>query len=121
METHNEHFVDLQELENNLQPLHKLDRIIHEPARLLILAALNKVEEADFKFLCAVTGLTKGNLSRQATQLEEAGYIAIHKYYRGRVPATSYRMTASGRTAFVEYWQCMADMQKNMQEPPANS
>lgn len=100
-----------------MQQVHKLDRIIHEPARLVILAALNKVEKADFKFLCAVTGLTKGNLSRQSAQLEEAGYIIIHKYFRGRVPATSYSLTESGRVAFTEYWQHMADLQKNFQEP----
>lgn len=126
METPDERFVDPQEvdpqeLESTLQPLHKLDRLIHEPARLLILAALNKVKEADFKFLCAVTGLTKGNLSRQTALLEEAGFIAIHKYYRGRVPATSYRQTERGRAAFVEYWQHLADVQKTFQEPATHS
>jgi DNA-binding transcriptional ArsR family regulator len=115
MEAPGEQF-EQQQLESNLQPLHKLDRMIHEPARLVIMAALNKVEEADFKFLCVVTGLTKGNLSRQSAQLEEAGYIEIRKFYKGRIPATSYRMTESGRAAFVEYWQHMADLQKNFQE-----
>lgn len=107
---------DVEELESGLQQVLHLDRIIHEPARLVILAALNKVEEADFKFLCTVTGLTKGNLSRQSAQLEEAGYIEIRKYYKGRIPATSYRMTESGRAAFADYWQRMADLQKNFQE-----
>jgi DNA-binding MarR family transcriptional regulator len=116
METSNGRFVDQQELENSLQPLHELDRIIHEPARLAILAALNKVEEVDFKFLCAVTGLTKGNLSRQCVQLEEAGYIEIRKFYRGRVPATSYHMTTKGRGAFANYWQQMSALQKQFQE-----
>jgi DNA-binding HxlR family transcriptional regulator len=120
METFDERF-DQQELESNLQPLQKLDRMIHEPARLVIMAALNKVEEADFKFLSAVTGLTKGNLSRQCTQLEETGYIEIRKFYRGRIPATSYRMTEHGRAAFVEYWQHMAALQKNFQEPATPS
>ena len=108
---------DSKELESDLQQVRNLDRVIHEPTRLIILAALNKVEEADFKFLCAVTGLTKGNLSRQSAQLEEAGYIAIRKYYKGRIPATSYRLTESGREAFADYWQHMADLQKTLQEP----
>jgi DNA-binding transcriptional ArsR family regulator len=114
MSTRNEDIVQ-QQLENDLQPLHNLDRIIHEPARLLIMAALNTIEEADFKFLCSVTGLSKGNLSRQSSLLEEAGYIEIRKYYRGRVPATGYRMSASGRAAFTEYWQHMAAIQRNLQ------
>lgn len=108
---------DIGELESELQQVRNLDRIIHEPARLVILAALNKVEDADFKFLCTVTGLTKGNLSRQCVQLEEAGYIEIHKYHKGRIPATSYRMTERGNAAFADYWQQMADLQKNFQEP----
>lgn len=112
----NEPAVNSEELGNNLQQVHQLDRVIHEPARLVILAALNKVEDADFKFLCAVTGLTKGNLSRQSTLLEEAGYIEIRKYYKGRVPATSYRMTEKGHKALAEYWHQMSALQKNFQE-----
>jgi DNA-binding transcriptional ArsR family regulator len=114
MSTRHENIVQHQ-LENALQPLHNLDRVIHEPARLLIMTALNTVEEADFKFLCSVTNLSKGNLSRQSTILEEAGYIEIRKYYRGRIPATGYRMTDTGRAAFTEYWQHMTALQKNVQ------
>ncbi|MBE3558213.1 MAG: transcriptional regulator [Ktedonobacteraceae bacterium] len=94
----------------------ELDRIIHEPARLVILAALNRADEVDFKFLETVTGLTKGNLSRQASNLEEAGYIEIRKYHKGKVPATSYRITPRGRQAFAEYWKRMAAFQQNLQE-----
>ena len=98
-------------LAHNLSHVQQLDRIVHEPARLVILAALSRVAEADFKFLSTVTGLTKGNLSRQNSILEEAGYIEIHKYYKGRIPATSYRMTEKGRTAFANYWTQMATLQ----------
>lgn len=112
---------DLGDLDSDLQQVQKLDRIIHEPSRLVILAALNKVEEADFKFLCAVTGLTKGNLSRQSAQLEEVGYIEIRKYYKGRIPATSYRMTAKGSEAFADYWQQMSALQKHFQESTLNT
>jgi len=99
-----------------LQQVLELDRIIHEPARLVILAALNKAEEVDFKFLEMVTGLTKGNLSRQASNLEEAGYIEIRKYYKGKIPATGYRITAEGKKAFATYWEHMAALQQSFQE-----
>jgi len=81
-----------------------LDRIVHEPARLAILAVLSSADEVDFAFLQATTGLTKGNLSRQASKLEESGYIAIRKYFKGKIPATAYRITAQGKDAFAAYW-----------------
>src|SRR5690606_21290632 len=45
----------------DLQHAMDIDRIIHEPARLVILAVLSKVEWTDFKFLLTATGLSKGN------------------------------------------------------------
>jgi DNA-binding transcriptional ArsR family regulator len=84
-----------------------IDRLIHEPARLIMMTVLNVASEVDFKFLEAATKLSRGNLSRQASKLEEAGYIAIRKHFRGKIPATSYRMTDVGRTAFARYWQEM--------------
>jgi DNA-binding transcriptional ArsR family regulator len=50
-----------------------LDRDIHEPARLAIVAMLYAAAEADFLFLQRETGLTKGNLSSHLTRLEQAG------------------------------------------------
>jgi len=81
-----------------------LDRIVHEPARLAILAVLSSAAEVDFAFLQATTGLTKGNLSRQASRLEQSGYISIRKYFKGKIPATGYRITTQGKDAFAAYW-----------------
>src|SRR5262249_36521135 len=84
-----------------------LDRIVHEPARLAILAVLHSAEEVDFAFLLTATGLSKGNLSKQTSKLEEAGYITIRKYFKGKIPATAYRITPVGSTAFAAYWERM--------------
>ena len=59
------------------QPLADIDRVIHEPARLMILAYLYVVESADFLFLMRQTGLTGGNLSSHLSKLEAAGYVDI--------------------------------------------
>jgi DNA-binding MarR family transcriptional regulator len=56
-----------------------LDRLIHEPARLLIVALLNGVKEADFLYLQKQAGLTKGNLSSHIAKLEEAGYVEVRR------------------------------------------
>jgi DNA-binding MarR family transcriptional regulator len=85
-----------------------IDRLIHEPARLVIATILNAVESADFLYLQRETGLTKGNLSAHLAKLEEAGYATIEKTYRGKIPLTILRLTDKGREAFRGYrtqWQ----------------
>ena len=64
----------------------ELDRIIHEPGRLMIVALLSGVERADFLFLLNQTGMNKGTLSSHLSRLEEAGYVEVMKTYRGKVP-----------------------------------
>jgi DNA-binding transcriptional ArsR family regulator len=80
-----------------------LDRWIHEPARLAIVATLAGCESADFVFLLNATGLNKGNLSAHAIKLDQAGYIEIRKEFIGRTPHTLYRLTDKGRKALKQY------------------
>jgi DNA-binding transcriptional ArsR family regulator len=94
-----------------------LDRIVHEPARLAILAVLQSAAEVDFAFLLLATGLSKGNLSKQTSKLEEAGYITIRKYHKGRIPATAYRITPDGSAAFAAYWERMTSIGQSVQRP----
>ena len=91
----------------DLQPIADIDRIIHEPARLMILALLYVVESGDFTFLMRQTGLTWGNLSSHMSRLEEAGYIEVEKEFVGRKPHTMLHLTDEGRAAFREYRQSM--------------
>ncbi len=87
----------------DLRSLTEVDRVIHEPARLLIVTILFAVESADFTYLLRETGLTKGNLSAHLTRLESAGYVEIEKSFRGKVPQTVCRLTKAGRQAFETY------------------
>lgn len=64
-------------------------------------------QDAEFKFLEATLGLSKGNLSSHAAKLEDAGYVAIVKTFRGKVPVTSYRITPAGRQALDPYWAAL--------------
>jgi DNA-binding transcriptional ArsR family regulator len=89
--------------EEDYTQLAELDRWIHEPARLAIVATLAGCESADFLFLLNATGLNKGNLSAQAIKLGDAGYIEIRKEFLGRSPHTVYRLTDKGRKALKQY------------------
>jgi DNA-binding MarR family transcriptional regulator len=81
-----------------------LERLIHEKARLSILASLASHADglifADLKALCA---LTDGNLSRQITQLQEAGLVEVWKGHRNNRPQTLVRLSKEGRKRFMEY------------------
>jgi DNA-binding transcriptional ArsR family regulator len=88
---------------SDVRGLAELDRLIHEPARLALAAILSVVESADFLYLQRETGLTKGNLSSHLAKLEEAGYVAIEKTYRGKVPLTLVRLTDPGAAAYRAY------------------
>lgn len=86
-----------------LRDLTELDKLIHEPARLMIVSILSAVEEADFIYLMHETGLTRGNLSSHLSKLEDAGYIKVQKTFRGKVPQTLLRLTGTGQSAFNTY------------------
>jgi DNA-binding MarR family transcriptional regulator len=86
-----------------LHPLADIDQVIHAPARLMVLTYLYVVESADYVFLIRLTGLTWGNLSTHLSKLEEAGYVAINKEFKGKKPHTTISLTKQGRTAFREY------------------
>ncbi|HUH98996.1 MAG TPA: transcriptional regulator [Anaerolineales bacterium] len=90
-------------MSGSLQDLSGLDRVIHEPARLLLVALLSSVESADFLFLLKESSLSRGNLSVHLSRLEEAGYVQTEKTFRGKIPHTEYRLTPNGRSAFNRY------------------
>ena len=94
-------------MDEGMRSLTELDRLIHEPARLLIVTILSTVESADFLFLQRETELTKGNLSAHLSKLEEAGYVNIEKTYKGKLPLTVCKLTEAGRGAFDGYRQQM--------------
>jgi len=69
----------------------------------MIVAVLDSVDEADFQYLHLATRLTKGNLSVHLSRLEEAGYVAINKTFRGKYPLTVCRLTDRGTQKLEEY------------------
>ncbi len=80
-----------------------INKLIHEPARLLIMSYLFVLESADFVFLARQIGLSGGNLSAHITKLKNAEYIKVEKEFLKDKPHTILRLTKIGREAFGEY------------------
>ncbi len=83
-----------------------LDLVIHQPARLQIMAALCQLRngaQVDFTFLKDELQLTDGNLGAHLTTLEEKGYVSVEKTFVGRRPKTFVTATPEGRRAFSHH------------------
>lgn len=100
--------------DQDMQVLAGIDRTVHEPARLMILAYLSAVESADFLFIANQTGLTRGNLSSHMTRLEQAGYVGIKKEFVDRIPRTLLRITRQGQAALRNYRKNMMQVLKEL-------
>lgn len=83
-----------------------LDRVLHEKARLGILASLVAAPEglrfSELKKLCT---LTDGNLSRHLEVLRESGVVEVWKGFENRRPQTLCRLSPEGRGRFADYLQ----------------
>ena len=99
----------------DLHPLAELDRVIHSPARLMVMTYLYVVESADYTFLMHMTDLTWGNLSSHLSKLEEEGYIEIEKEFVDKKSHTMIHLTDTGRKAVRKY---KASMQQVLNDLP---
>jgi DNA-binding MarR family transcriptional regulator len=84
-----------------------VDRVIHEPSRLMIMMYLSSVESADYLFLMRTSGLTWGNLSSHLSKLEASGYVEITKTFVKKKPHTMVKLTLAGRKAIQAYGETM--------------
>lgn len=88
----------------------QLDRLIHEPARLMILTILAGAESVEFRFIERISGLSKGNLSSHMSKLENAGLIEVIKTFRAKRPLTTLRITPAGRAGLARYREHLAEV-----------
>ena len=87
--------------------------MIHAPARLRIVAALNALPDRDaitFTRLQAILDLTGGNLITHLRKLEEAGYVQTVRTGSGRTSQTSASLTPTGRLALSAYRKALAQI-----------
>ena len=86
-----------------IQQLVEIDKLVHEPSRLMILLFLESLEEIDFLFLLRQTQLTQGNLSSHLAKLELAGYVTVKKEFIGKRPHTIASLSVKGAEALERY------------------
>jgi DNA-binding MarR family transcriptional regulator len=91
-------------------PSARLDNAVHQRTRLGILTLLAGGARADFSFLRDTLGLTDGNLSRNLTVLENAGFVTIDKTFERRRSRTWVSVTPAGRQALAEEIQALREI-----------
>jgi DNA-binding MarR family transcriptional regulator len=78
----------------------EFDGVIHPPPRLQICGLLAAVDDMEFAAVRDSVGVSDSVLSKHVKQLEEAGYVTVHKATRASRQRTSLSLTKDGRRAF---------------------
>ncbi len=92
----------------DISMINEIDKDIHDPSRLTILAHLYVLKETDFTYLKKMTEFTWGRLASHLDKLENAGYVQLEKKLvktrKGKsIPRTLVSLTRKGEEAFVKY------------------
>ena len=102
----------------NLENFQKLDRIIHEKARMGIMSLLAASPQLSFTEIRDTLEMTDGNLSVQIRTLQQAGYVAVTKSVEDRRPRTTCALTSRGRRAFRDYIDTLAEIVRQSRSVP---
>lgn len=84
-----------------------LDRLLSDPTRLAIMSSLLAVDWCDFAFLREAVSLSDSALSKQLSTLRQGNYVEQRRTYLGRVPKTTVRATAEGRSCFLRHVEAL--------------
>src|ERR1700730_3329644 len=95
-------------------PIGNLNKIFDSRIRMGVMSILLINEEVNFNDLKQLLELTDGNLASHLTNLEENGYIKVHKGFIGRKTNTTYSITRAGEKAFKEHIEALENMIKSM-------
>lgn len=100
----------MSDVTHDSHPTNGLDEVVHQRARLGILAMLAEADKVEFGLIQQTLELTAGNLSRHLATLETARLVHIEKGYEGRRPRTWVGITPAGRTALKKEVQALRDL-----------
>ena len=95
-------------------PITGLNKIFDSRIRLGVMSILMVNDEINFNDLKQMLEVTDGNLATHLVNLEENGYIKVHKGFVGRKTNTTYSITRTGEKAFNEHIAALEAMIKGM-------
>jgi len=84
-------------------PISGLNKIFDNRIRLGVMSVLIVNEEISFNDLKAMLEVTDGNLATHLVNLEENGFIKVHKGFIGRKTNTTYSITKLGEREFKDH------------------
>lgn len=87
----------------------ELDPILHSRLRLAIMSLLITNEEVTFPYVVEKTEASRGNVSVQITNLEEAGYLDVTKSFEDKKPKTTLIITKKGEQAMEAYTKALKE------------
>lgn len=76
------------------------------------MALLIANDEVTFPYVVEKTDASRGNVSVQITNLEEAGYLEVTKTFEDKKPKTTLQITEEGKAAMQEYTEALKDYLK---------
>src|ERR1017187_1815611 len=95
-------------------PICHLNKVFDSRIRMGVMSILSLNERVNFNDLKKLLELTDGNLASHLVNLEENGYIKVHKGFIGRKTNTTYTITKTGEKAFKEHIEGLENMIKGM-------
>ncbi len=95
-------------------PINGLNKVFESRIRLGVMSMLMVNEEVNFNDLKQMLEVTDGNLATHLVNLEENGYIRVHKGFVGKKTNTTYSVTKAGEKAFQDHISALENMIKGM-------
>lgn len=92
--------------------IEKLNKDFESRVRLGIMSVLVVNGWVDFLEMKEHLGVTDGNLASHISALETKKYIEVKKEFVGKKTKTSYKVTRTGKDAFVQHINALGNLLK---------
>src|SRR6201995_2249947 len=102
-------------------PIGNLNKLFDSRIRMGVMSILLVNAEVSFNDLKQLLELTDGNLASHLINLEENGFIKVHKGFVGRKTNTTYSITKAGEKALQKHLEALEGMIKGMKPGAAGS